>query len=395
MDEDSFDYIIIGAGTAGCLLADRLSADGKSTVCVIEAGGMDTSPYFNIPAGFLKTVYNPRTSWQFESPALPALNGRSMSLPQGRAIGGSSSVNGMVYNRGQRHDYDTWAQLGNRGWGYDDVLAYFRKSENRLAEGDPEYRGKDGPLAVSDMDWPHVLFDAFIEAAQQIGIPRNRDHNGREQAGVGLYQRTIRNGRRVSSAQAFLRPALRRKNVELRTKARIVRIVLDGRRAVGVVHAPYDSTNGPGTTVRARREIILAAGTINSPRILQLSGIGPEDVLVSAGVEVRHALSGVGENFRDHYVPRMVARVKGTLTINEKARGPRLGLEIAKWMLGRPSVLGLQPAMGHIFWKSDEALDFPDLQVTFTPASYKQGYIGLLDDFPGMTCGAYQQRPES
>jgi len=395
MTAESFDYIIIGAGTAGCLLTERLSADGKSTVCVVEAGGMDNNPFFAIPAGFLKTVYNPRTSWQFETPALPATAGRSMQLPQGRAIGGSSAVNGMVYNRGQRHDYDGWAQSGNHGWSYEDVLPYFRRSENRIGAADPRYRGKGGSLHVSDNDWPHVLFDAFIEGARQIGIPRNRDHNAEDQAGAGLYQRTIRNGRRVSAARAFLRPALKRGNVTLRTKSRILRILLDGGKATGVTFRPYAADGGPETTILARREVILCAGAINSPRILQLSGIGPGSVLRAAGVEVQHDLAGVGENFRDHYVPRVVARVKGTSTINERARGIRLGMEILKWAMGKPSILGLQPAMGHIFWKSDEALDYPDLQVTFTPASYKQGYIGLLDEFPGMTCGAYQQRPES
>ncbi len=395
MSSDQFDYIIIGAGTAGCLLAERLTSDERTTVCVLESGPMDNNPFISIPAGFLKTVYNPKTSWQFETPELEALNGRSMSLPQGRVLGGSSAVNGMVYNRGQRHDYDRWAQMGNRGWAYDDILPYFRNSETRIGPSDDHYRGKNGALSVSDNDWSHVLFDAFIAGAQQIGIPRNADHNAGDQAGVGLYQRTIKNGRRVSSAHAFLRPAMKRRNLDVRTHAQVSSIVLEGKRATSVRYVRSGDNGSPEKTVHARREIILCGGTINSPRLLQLSGIGPGAVLQSAGIHTLHNLPGVGENFRDHCVPRIVARVKGTSTINQYARGLRLGMEIAKWAVGRPSILGLQPAMGHIFWKSDEALDYPDLQVTFTPASYKQGYIGLLDDFPGITCGAYQQRPES
>jgi choline dehydrogenase len=391
---DSFDYIVIGAGTAGSLVAARLVEAHAGTVCVLEAGPPDHSPYIHIPAGYIKTLYNPAYTWRFVTEPVPGIGGRQVATTQGRTLGGSGAINGLVYNRGQAADYDHWAQLGNRGWGYQDVLPYFRRTERRIGVGDPAYRGTEGGFAVGDLDWRHPICAAFIQGAAGLGIPVNPDYNGETQAGVGTYQRAIHRGRRVSTAQAFLKPAMAMGGLDVRTETQATQILFEGRRAAGVRYR-QGGPNGPERTVMARKEVILSGGAINSPVLLQRSGIGPAALLKSHGIEVVHELPGVGENFRDHYAVRMVARARGR-TINNLAKPPHLWGEIAKWALGRPSILALSPSLVHVFWKSEGALDGPDLQFTFTPASYKAGGIaGLLDDFPGMTCGAWQQRPES
>jgi choline dehydrogenase len=397
-DGDNFDYVVIGAGTAGALTAARLAEAGSGTVCVLEAGPPDRSPFIHIPAGYIKTLYDPAYTWRFETEPVPGADGRRFATTQGRTLGGSGAINGLVYNRGQAADFDHWAQLGNRGWGYTDVLPYFRRTERRLG-GDAAtireaWRGREGSFAVSDPDWHHPILDAFIRGAESIGIPRNPDYNGATQAGVGLFQRAIDRGRRVSTARAFLLPAQRTGRLDIRTNAQATRIIFEGRRATGIEYR-QGGTAGPIRIVHARREIVLAGGAINSPKLLQLSGIGPADLLAALGIPVVAAVPGVGQNLRDHYAVRMVARARGP-TINNYARPPRLWGEIAKWAVGRPSILALSPSLVHVFWKSDPAMDSPDLQFTFTPASYKAGGIaGMLDSFPGMTCGVWQQRPES
>ena len=391
---DEFDFVIVGAGSAGCVLANRLSADGKTTVCVLEAGPADRSIYIHIPAGFIKLFHNPNYTFQFTTEPGDGLAGRKVSFPQGRTLGGSSSINGMIYNRGQPMDFDAWAQAGNRGWSWADVLPYFKRSESRVGTGDDAVHGRDGPTPITDIDWLHPICEAFIEGAQQLGIPRCADHNSGEQAGVGYFQRNINGGRRQSSAKAFLRPAVARGNVEVRTNAHATTLLFEGRRAIGVRHATGRSL-ADQREVRARREVIVSSGALNSPKLLQLSGIGPAQLLRDIGVEPRHELPGVGENLRDHYAARMVARIKDVVSINERARGARLLFEIFNWAIGRPSILGLSPSLVHVFWKSNEALDAPDLQFVFTPASFRAGAVGVLDDFPGMTCGVFQERPES
>ncbi len=368
MGNEIFDYVIVGAGSAGSVLAGRLSEDDATTVCVLEAGPRDWHPYIHIPAGFIKAINHPGLSWQFRTEPTERTGGRGIATVQGRTLGGSSAINGLVYNRGQHLDYDGWAQRGNRGWGYADVLPYFKRCEGRIGDGDDRYRGRDGSLAVSDIDWTHPLCDAFIEGVAGLGIPRNPDHNAGEQTGVGYYQRTIHRTRRVSAARAYLRAAMRRQTVAVRPNAEAMAILFEARRAVGVRYAK-GGRGGRSREVRARREVILCGGTVNSPKLLQISGVGPAGLLNEIGTPVVHAVPGVGENFKDHYAIRLVARVRGVDTINDRARMPRLARELLNWTLRRPSILGLSPSLAHVFWKSDQALDLPDLQFTFTPAS--------------------------
>ncbi len=391
---ETFDYVIIGAGSAGSVLTNRLSEDPGVTICVLEAGPKDWHPYIHMPAGFIKTFYDARFNWCYSQEPGPYTAGRSIYAPRGKTLGGSSSINGHIYNRGQARDYDTWAQAGNRGWGFADVLPYFKRMETRVGGGDPTYRGSDGPLTVTDTNWTHPLCDAFIEGCAEHGIPRTRDYNGATQEGVSYSQRLIFKGRRVSAARAFLNPALKRANVTLKTHAHVIGLVLEGKRAVGVAFCRGGRQGAP-TEVRARREVILSGGAYNSPQILQVSGIGPAPVLQQIGVPVRHVLAGVGEGLQDHYAPRTVARVKGMRTINEQVRGVSLVGEAIKYALTRKGVLTIPPTVVYAFTNSGESPEGLDLQVTFTPASYKEGEQGVLESEPGMTCAAWQQRPEA
>ena len=391
---DIFDYVIVGAGAAGSILAARLSEDPNVTVCVLEAGPSDLRPYVYVPAGFTKTLSQDAVTWQFKTEPTANTGGRQIAATQGRVVGGSGSINGMVFVRGQPEDYDHWAQLGNRGWGYDDVLPYFQRFERR--EGlDPEgMRGRAGPIPVTDMDWFHPVSEAFIKAAAAHGLPRNPDYNGLDQEGVGYFQRTIERGLRRSSAAMFLRPALKRRNLKLITGARATRVVLTGRRASGVAFARR--RGGVEEMVQARREVVLSAGTVNTARLLQVSGIGPKSVLDAIGVEQLHALPGVGENLIDHYSARMSMRARPEIiTLNELARGPRLAGQILRWALGKPNILAHVPSQVFAFARSRPELDLPDLQCVFTPGSYQEGRHYMLDDYPGVTAGAWQHRPLS
>ncbi|MFE1597862.1 GMC family oxidoreductase [Methylobacterium sp. ID0610] len=391
---DSFDYVIVGAGAAGSILANRLTEDGRTTVCVLEAGPRDWHPFLHIPAGFIKVLFDPAFTWQFSSEPTANTSGRRIPIPQGRTLGGSTSINGLAYNRGQPSDFDEWAASGNPGWGYEDVLPYFKRTERKIGACDEAFRGRSGEQAVTDMDWVHPICEAFIAGAVGQGMPRNPDYNGTSQEGVGYYQRTIMNGWRQSTARSFLRPAKKRRNLELRTRAQATAILFEGKRATGVRYACGPSRDTP-CEVRARREVIVCGGAINTPKLLQISGVGPAAHLQSIGVPVVHELPGIGENLRDHFSVRMVAKVKDCLTMNELARGARLGGQIARWMVGLPNILALSPSLVHWFWKSREGLNAPDIQGVFTPASYREGYIGVLDDYPGMTCGVWQHRPQS
>jgi len=390
---DTFDFIIVGSGAAGSVLADRLSEDGKHSVCVLEAGPMDTNPWIHMPAGFIKTLANPDVSWQFSTEPTEMTGGRRINTIQGRVLGGGTSINGLIYNRGQPDDLNNWAQRGNRGWGYDDCLPYYKRTERRVGVAD-DTRGTEGGMPVTDMDWFHPVSEAFIEGCVAQGIPRNPDYNNGNQAGVGYYQRIIQNNRRVSAARGRLHPAMARKNLEVRTNARATTLLFEGKRCVGLRYAA--SADGPRTEIRARREVIISAGTANTARLLQISGIGPAALLQKLGVAPVHILPGVGENFRDHYASRFIMRAKpGTVTLNELARGWRLGTQLVKWATGRPNILATAPSHVYVFWKSFEGLDQPDLQCVFTPGSYKPGKTYILDDYPGVSAGSWQHRPES
>ncbi|WP_425511388.1 GMC family oxidoreductase [Pararobbsia alpina] len=391
-DAESFDYVIVGSGAAGSILANRLSVDG-STVCLLEAGPPDRSLFLHMPAGYIKSVFNPKYAWQFSSEPTELTNGRRIPVPQGRTLGGSTSINGLVYNRGQRADFDHWAELGNPGWSYEDVLPYFKSMERRTG-GDDRYRGRSGELPVSDIDWIHPICEAFIKGAVDSGLPRNPDYNGAEQAGVGYFQRTIDNGWRMSTAKTFLGPARSRPNLHVKTYAQATRILFEGRKAIGVAYVHPGRQSEP-KAVLARREVIIACGAINTPKLLQLSGLGSAPFLQSRGIEVVHELRGVGENLSDHYSVRAVVKVKNSQTMNELVKGMNLGGQLLRWALKKPSILALSPSLVHYFCKSSPELALPDMQGVFTPASYKEGYVGMLDDFPGMTAGIWQHRPES
>ena len=387
-----YDYVIVGAGTAGCVLANRLTACGKYTVCLLEAGPSDWNPMIHIPAGFMKTIANPSVNWLYQSEPCPGTNGRTIPMPRGKVIGGSSSINGLIFSRGQKMDFDVWAQKGNRGWSYDDVLPYFCRYESHENSEDSNFRGQSGEMTITDLKWRDPLCEAFIRGAESIGIPRNPDYNGAYQEGTSYVQRTSTGKLRMSAARAFLKPARKRRNLRVITNAHATKILLDGKRATGVAYK-RGGFSGRSDEVHASREVIISGGTINSPQLLQLSGIGPTNLLNNLGVEVLHNLPGVGENLRDHYGARLTARAKNVDTINELAHGPKLVGEIIKYFLGRRSILELGPTLVYCFWHSDEMIRNADLQISFTPASYDEGKQAKLDREPGfLSCLAAASR---
>ena len=386
------DYVIVGAGAAGCVLASRLSASGRARVLVLEAGGSDRRWAIRVPAGFRHTIGDPRLNWGYKTAPGAHIGARALDFPRGRVLGGSSSINGHLFVRGQAADYDHWAQLGCRGWSWDDVLPHFMRAETRQG-GDPATRGRGGPLIVSDQREPHPLCQAFFDAAAAAGLPPNPDYNAGAQDGTGLYQQMMRAGRRWSAADAYLRPALKRANLTLISNALVEGIELEGRRATGVRYR----RGGSRHTVRARRAVILAGGAINSPQLLQLSGIGDGAHLHALGIPVAHHLPGVGQNLRDHYAVRMAFRVRGAPTLNERSRGLRLAGEILKYALFRRGLLAMSPGHGAAFVRTRPELATPDVQFFFSPASYEGGLSGRapLERAPGMTFGCAQLRPES
>ncbi len=386
-----FDFVIVGAGSAGSVLAARLAERNCGTVCLIEAGPRDWHPMIHIPVGWMKLMRSARFNWAYETEDSAWTGGRRIAVPRGKTLGGSSSINGNVFNRGAASDFDHWAQLGNPGWDFASLLPHFRNLEDWRGPDPDGLRGRGGLLAVTPNLVENVLCEAFMSGAETLGIPRNPDYNGRTQFGTAYAQRTIAGGRRQSASTAFLRPNLRNPNLHLLTNAQVGQILFDDRRAVGVSLQNAGRTQ----TVRARREVILCGGVINSPQLLQVSGIGDPKHLQQIGVTVRHALPGVGQNLRDHFTPRFTARVKGAQTFNERAKGFALAAEVFKWASGRPSLLSLPSTLCYAFAKSDPVLDESDLQITFMPASYKEGHQSQLDDAPGMTLAAWQQRPES
>src|SRR5688572_3663331 len=391
MSGKAFDYVIVGAGSAGCVLANRLSADPAVSVALIEAGGRDRNPWIHIPAGYYRNFSNPAVTWQFGSGPEPHLDGRVVSWPRGRVLGGSSAINGLLYVRGQSQDFDVWRQLGNVGWGWSDVLPYFKRAEDQ-ERGADDLHGTGGPLGVSDVRLSQRgLCDAFIAACAEAGIPRTDDFNGPEQEGAGYYQLTNRNGRRCSTAVGYLNPVRSRRNLAIVTDALVHAIELDGRRATGVRCA----RNGRIETIVARREVILAAGAIGSPQILQLSGIGPGTALKAAGVSVRHELPGVGENLQDHLQVRFIYECRGRGSLNDVWHSPwlklRTGLEYA---LTRRGILTIGAGVAGAFARSRPEMDLPDIQFHFMPLSADRPGRGL-HAFSGVTVSVCQLRPES
>ena len=390
-----FDYIIVGAGSAGCVLANRLSADPTKHVLLLEAGGKDRNPWIHIPVGYFQTLHNPRTDWCYKTESDAGLNGRSLDWPRGKTLGGSSSINGLLYVRGQSQDYDQWAQFGNRGWTWDDVLPLFRKSESHQ-DGESRFHGGDGGLAVSHMRAATPLSEAFIEAAVEMGVPRTDDFNTGDNEGAGYFQQTAKTGLRCSSAKAFLTPIRgRRKNLVVETHAMTTGLLFAEEDPCVVTGVSFQSQDASRTaTLRPGGEVILSAGTIGSPQILEVSGIGRGEILKEAGVPVRHELRGVGEDLQDHLQIRLVYEVN-VPTLNDVINNVfRRGLIGVEYALRRTGPMSLGASQVCIFARSMDGLETPDIQFHFQPLSADKPGIEM-HPFSGFTSSVCQLRPES
>jgi len=384
-----YDFIIAGGGTAGCILANRLSADGKHRVLMLEAGQEARSMWIGIPAGFSKLLVNPDYNWRFATEPEDNVYGRTIAVPRGKGVGGSTLINGMIYVRGQPQDYDGWEAAGATGWGHAQAERLFRKIEHYDAGGDT--RGKNGPMHLEEVAERFPVSDAFLRAAQEDGQPFNADYNSGNQEGVGYYQVLQHRGRRWSVVDGYMKPAAGRKNLRVECGAHVTRLVFEGKRCVGVTYRQ----NGQEHTVRARRETVLCMGAVQSPQLLELSGVGNPALLQSFNIALVHAQPQVGENYIDHFATRMNWRVKNTVTLNEMSRGWRLAQQVARYYTRHTGILTLGTGLVHGFVKSAPGLPTPDVQFFFVHASYANAAERILDRHPGMTIGVAQLRPES
>ncbi|MDR2093686.1 MAG: GMC family oxidoreductase N-terminal domain-containing protein [Azoarcus sp.] len=389
MSDLQFDYIVVGAGSAGCVLANRLTASGQYRVALIEAGGEGRHPFFHIPAGYVWNRAHPRGNWLYYTEAEASSGHRKILWPRGKVLGGSSAINGLLYIRGQARDYDEWRDLGNPGWGYEDVLPCFRKAEDQ-ARGPDTWHGIDGPLAVTDLSGRHPLADAFLKASAEAGFPLRNDFNQEEQAGVGYFQQTVRNGIRSSTANAYLKPARKRSNLSVFTRAHALKLTFAGRRAAGVLIRH----RGKDVTLTAAREIIVSAGAVGSPAFLQHSGIGEASRLQGLGIDVHADLPGVGRNLQDHYMVSLTWRVKGIETFNESTRGLKAVREALRYVFQRRGLLTTSASQVNAFLPTTKNPAHPDIQFHVIMGTFNFE-TGAIDRVPGMTCGVCQLRPES
>lgn len=389
---DSYDFIVVGAGSAGAAVASRLSESGRFRVLLLEAGPA-SHPWMHIPIGYAKLLTNPTANWLYSSEPEASTNGRRIPVPRGKILGGSSSINGLAFVRGQAQDFDTWAQMGNKGWSYREVLPFFKRMESYEGGGDDTYRGRDGPLRVTNPQPNAPLYQTLIKAAAEVGIRHNPDYNGATQDGIVMSQATIANGRRMSTAHCYLTPARKRPNLRIISDALTEGIVLEGKRCVGVRYSVHGSVH----EARASREVVVSAGAINSPQLLELSGIGQPERLRNLGIEVRHALPGVGENLRDHYAPRTRWAIGARgVTYNDRGRGLGLVNQALRYVLRQDSMLAMVAAPMRAFVRSREGLEAPDLLLGWVPMLTEPGRKGpKIAKQSGMTCYAHPMRPES